>query len=200
MDFIIPASLLRFTFIYLVQNIKKQFVDESITTKGGICLINHLARAVPNLFTIGNLLSGVFSITFNMNGYFRTAAMFIFLSAIFDLFDGRLARRLKVNSEFGVELDSLADIVSLGVAPALLFYCLEAPSFLTTIAFMLFPTMGALRLAKFNVKPTRGYFMGLPITAAGLLMACLGVFQYSNSLITILLSILMVSPIRIKKL
>ncbi|PAE34998.1 CDP-diacylglycerol--serine O-phosphatidyltransferase [Bacillus sp. 7884-1] len=163
-------------------------------------MLNHLVKAVPNLFTIGNLLSGVFSITFNMNGYLQMASMFIFLSAIFDFFDGRLARRLKVNSEFGVELDSLADIVSLGVAPALLFYSLEPSSLFTTIAFMLFPTMGALRLAKFNVKPTRGYFMGMPITAAGLLMACMGIFLYSNTFITILLSILMVSPIRIKKI
>ena len=163
-------------------------------------MINNLARAVPNLFTIGNLLSGVFSITFNMNGYLQTAAMFIFLSVIFDFFDGRLARRLKVNSELGVELDSLADIVSLGVAPALLFYSLEPPSFFTTTAFVLFPTMGALRLAKVNGKPTRGYVIGLPITAAGLLMALMGVLLYSNALITLLLSILMVSPIRIKKL
>ncbi|MEH7275500.1 CDP-alcohol phosphatidyltransferase family protein, partial [Neobacillus vireti] len=104
------------------------------------------------------------------------------------------------NSEFGVELDSLADIVSLGVAPALLFYSLEAPTVFTTIAFMLFPTMGALRLAKFNVKPTKGYFMGLPITAAGLVMAAMGIFLYSNAFVTFLLSILMVTPVRIKKL
>ncbi|SDN74948.1 CDP-diacylglycerol--serine O-phosphatidyltransferase [Bacillus sp. OK048] len=163
-------------------------------------MINHMVKVLPNFFTIGNLLAGVFSITFNMNGYMQMASMFIFLSVIFDLFDGRLARKLKVNSEFGVELDSLADIVSLGVAPALLFYSLEPPSLLTTFAFMLFPTTGALRLAKFNVKPTRGFYMGLPITAAGLIMACMTIFLYSNALITILLSILMVSPIRIKKL
>lgn len=183
-----------------MQNIEEQLVNGNLRIKRGIRLINHLVRSVPNLFTIGNLLSGVFSITFNMNGYLQTAAMFIFLSAIFDFFDGRLARRLKVNSEFGVELDSLADIVSLGVAPALLFYSLEPPSIFKTIAFVLFPTMGALRLARFNVKPTRGYFMGLPITAAGLLMAGMGVFLYSNALITFALSILMVSPVRIKKL
>lgn len=173
---------------------------KGLVKKGGICLINHVVKAVPNLFTIGNLLSGVFSITFNMNGYLQQAAMFIFLSVIFDFFDGRLARRLKVNSELGVELDSLADIVSLGVAPALLFYSIEPSSLITTFAFMLYPTMGALRLAKFNVKPTRGVFIGLPITAAGLIIACMAIFLYSNALIMILLSILMVSPIKIKKL
>ncbi len=167
--------------------------------KEGKSLNGQLIKAVPNLFTIGNLLSGVFSITFNMNGYLQMAAFFIFLSAVFDFFDGRIARRLKVNSEFGVELDSLADIVSLGVAPAILFYSLEPSSPFTTLAFMLFPTMGALRLAKFNVKPTVGYFIGLPITAAGLSMALMGIFLYSNTIVTLILSFLMVSPIRIKK-
>lgn len=135
-----------------------------------------------------------------MNGYLRMASMFIFLSAILDFFDGRIARRLKVNSEFGVELDSLADIVSFGVAPAILFYSLATPSPFTTIAFMLFPTMGALRLAKFNIKPTIGHFIGLPIPAAGISMATMGMFFYSNSIITIILGLLMVSPIRVKKL
>ncbi|MEH7505363.1 CDP-diacylglycerol--serine O-phosphatidyltransferase [Neobacillus drentensis] len=163
-------------------------------------MFNHIVKAVPNLFTIGNLVCGVLSITFNMSGFLEVASIFIFFSAIFDLFDGRIARKLKVNSEFGVELDSLADIVSFGVAPALLFHSIAAPSFLTSLAFILFPTMGALRLAKFNVKPTIGYFKGLPIPAAGLPLAGMGLFLYSNAWITIILALLMVSPIRIKKL
>jgi CDP-diacylglycerol---serine O-phosphatidyltransferase len=166
----------------------------------GVALLSHLRKAVPNLFTIGNLLSGVFSITFNMSGFFQLSALFIFLSAILDLFDGRLARKLKVNSEFGVELDSLADIVSFGVAPALLFHTLSSPSFLTSVAFILFPTLGALRLAKFSVKPTIGYFLGIPIPAAGLPLAGMGLFHYSNAFITIILAILMVTPIKVKKL
>lgn len=168
--------------------------------KGGFTLSNHFVKSIPNLFTIGNLLCGIFSITFNMNGYFQMAAMFIFFSAILDLFDGRIARKLKVNSEFGVELDSLADIVSFGVAPALLFHSLATPSILATLAFMLFPTMGALRLAKFSVKPTIGYFLGIPIPAAGLPVAGMGLFLYSNAWITIVLALLMVTPIKVKKL
>jgi CDP-diacylglycerol---serine O-phosphatidyltransferase len=174
-------------------------MNSGIRRIGG-AMFKHMIRVVPNLFTIGNLLSGVFSITSNMNGYIRMASMFIFLSAILDFFDGRIARRLKVNSEFGVELDSLADIVSFGVAPAILFYSLTTQSPFTTIAFMLFPTMGALRLAKFNIKPTIGHFIGLPIPAAGLAMATMGMFYYSNTIITIILGLLMVSPIRVKKL
>lgn len=161
---------------------------------------NLLIRTIPNLFTIGNLLCGVFSITFTMNGYIRIAAIFIFFSAFLDLFDGRVARKLKVNSELGVELDSLADIVSFGVAPVLLFHSLAAPSLLTSLGFILFPTMGALRLAKFSVRPTVGYFMGIPITFAGLTMAGMSLFLYSNRIITLILAILMVTPIKVKKL
>lgn len=135
-----------------------------------------------------------------MSGFLKVASIFIFLSAVLDLLDGRIARKLKVNSEFGVELDSLADIVSFGVAPALLFHSIATPSILTSLAFILFPTMGALRLAKFSVQPTIGYFQGLPIPAAGLPLAGMGLFSYSNAWMTIILALLMVSPIRVKKL
>lgn len=162
--------------------------------------MKQFVKAIPNLLTIGNLLCGVISITFNMRGFLEVASIFIFVSAVFDLLDGKVARKLKVNSEFGVELDSLADIVSFGVAPALLFYSIATPSILTSLAFILFPTMGALRLAKFSVKPTKGYFKGLPIPAAGLPLAGMGFFIYSNAWITLILALLMVSPIRFKKL
>ena len=163
-------------------------------------MFNQIVKAVPNLFTIGNLLCGVLSITCNMSGFVEVASIFIFLSAFLDLFDGRVARKLKVNSEFGVVLDSLADIVSFGVAPALLFHSLAVPSILTSLAFILFPMMGAIRLAKFSVKPTVGYFKGLPIPAAGLPLAGMGFFLYSNAWITLILALLMVSPIKFKKL
>lgn len=156
-------------------------------------------KTVPNWFTMGNLLCGLFSITFNMSGFMRISALFIFLSAFLDLLDGRIARKLKVNSELGVELDSLADVVSFGVAPALIFHSLSAPSFFTSVAFMFYPAMGALRLARFSVKPTVGYFIGIPITAAGLIMAGMGFFLFSNPFITIILAGLMVSPIKVKK-
>ncbi len=166
----------------------------------GDTLFSQVVKSIPNLLTIGNLLCGVLSITFNMSGLIMISSIFIFIAAIFDLFDGRVARKLKVNSEFGVELDSLADIVSFGVAPALLFHSISAPSILTSLAFILFPTMGALRLAKFSAKPTIGYFKGLPIPAAGLPLAGMGMFFYSNAWITLILAFLMVSPIRFKKL
>ncbi|MEH7347653.1 CDP-diacylglycerol--serine O-phosphatidyltransferase [Gottfriedia acidiceleris] len=163
-------------------------------------MFSQVVKSIPNLLTIGNLLCGVLSITFNMSGLIMISSIFIFIAAFFDLLDGRVARKLKVNSEFGVELDSLADIVSFGVAPALLFHAISAPSILTSLAFILFPTMGALRLAKFSAKPTIGYFKGLPIPAAGLPLAGMGMFFYSNAWITLILAFLMVSPIRFKKL
>nr|WP_074433080.1 CDP-diacylglycerol--serine O-phosphatidyltransferase [Neobacillus dielmonensis] len=163
-------------------------------------MLTQVAKAVPNFFTMGNLLCGVLSITFNMSGFIEFSSVFIFCSAIFDLLDGRVARGLKVNSELGVQLDSLADIVSFGVAPALIFHTIAAPSLLTSLAFILFPIMGALRLARFNVKPTIGYFSGLPIPAAGLPLAAMGFFSYSNAWITLILALLMVTPIRVKKL
>jgi CDP-diacylglycerol--serine O-phosphatidyltransferase len=163
-------------------------------------VLSHLIRSIPNLFSLGNLLSGVFSITFAMNGYFRMASLLIFLSAFLDSFDGKIARKLKVNTRVGVELDSLADIVSFGVAPALLLYTMSEPSWVTSLAFILYPTMGALRLARFNANPTVGYYIGIPITLAGLIMALLGLFMYSNPFIAILLALLMVSPFRIKKI
>ncbi|HHW36230.1 MAG TPA: CDP-diacylglycerol--serine O-phosphatidyltransferase [Bacillales bacterium] len=163
-------------------------------------MFSYVAKAIPNLFTMGNLLCGVLSITYNMSGFLEVASILIFLSAIFDLLDGRIARGLKVNSELGVQLDSLADIVSFGVAPALVFHTIAVPSILTSLAFILFPIMGALRLAKFNVNPTIGYFQGLPIPAAGLTLATMGFFSYSNAWITLVLAALMVTPIRVKKL
>ncbi|RXT14941.1 CDP-diacylglycerol--serine O-phosphatidyltransferase [Ammoniphilus sp. CFH 90114] len=163
-------------------------------------MLSYIVRSIPNLFSLGNLLCGVFSITFSMNGYHRTASLLIFLAAFLDVFDGRIARKLKVNNQIGVELDSLADIVSFGVAPALLFHTLASPSWVNPIAFVLYPTMGALRLARFNANPTVGYYMGIPITLAGLIMSLMGVFLYTNPYIAILLAILMVSPIRVKKL
>lgn len=163
-------------------------------------MYKRIIQTVPNIFTLSNLLSGVFSITLNMSGYIQLSALCIFLAAFLDLFDGRIARRLKVDSQIGVELDSLADVVSFGVAPALIFHTLSPPSFLTSLAFILYPTMGALRLARFNAKPTIGFFLGIPITLAGLLMATMGFFEFSNPFITILLSLLMVSNLRLKKL
>ncbi len=162
--------------------------------------MSSIRRSIPNAFTLGNLVCGIFSITFAMNEFFTTAAILILLAAACDVFDGKIARMLKVDSPMGVELDSLADIVSFGVAPAILVHSMHHPSVFLTLAFVSFPIAGAWRLGRFNIKPTVGYYMGVPITLAGLLVAVLALFSFSSPVFLLILAILMVSPIRIPKL
>lgn len=134
---------------------------------------------IPNFITLMNLLSGLFSLYLGMQGNLKLAAFMVFAAAIFDFFDGMLARALNAKSEIGGQLDSLADIVSFGVAPAfLLFHTfrlqevgIDEASFLPFISFMV-PLFSAWRLAKFNVDEEQStYFKGLPTPATGILLA-----------------------------
>jgi CDP-diacylglycerol--serine O-phosphatidyltransferase len=131
---------------------------------------------IPNLFTSGNLFCGVFAIISVFNGHFNTAATAILIATVFDLLDGKLARLTNTTSRFGVEYDSLSDLVSFGVAPALLAYSWGLRSYgrLGWVAVFLFIVCGALRLARFNVQvsgPESKGFIGLPIPAAATLVA-----------------------------
>jgi len=130
----------------------------------------------PNLFTTGNLFCGFYSIICSLKGNFLAAAYLILAAGIFDLVDGRVARLVKGVSEFGKEYDSLADLVSFGVAPALLTYLCNlifVPRIGWLAAFLLV-ACGALRLARFNViqssKDPR-FFVGLPIPIAAATIA-----------------------------
>jgi CDP-diacylglycerol---serine O-phosphatidyltransferase len=132
---------------------------------------------LPNLITTGNLFFGFFSIIKSMNGHFGWAAAAIFLAAIFDILDGRVARLTKGTSEFGVQYDSLCDCVSFGVAPAFLMYqygLLELGR-IGWVACFMFMACGALRLARFNVLSSigkaSGDFTGLPIPMAAITVA-----------------------------
>ncbi len=128
---------------------------------------------IPSLFTMGNIACGFFSILCSVNGNFSKAGWLIFIAMILDGFDGRVARLLKAESAFGVEMDSLADLISFCTAPAFLIYFFalkEIPVWGQVIAFM-FVLFGAIRLAKFNVlanegKGSKKYFSGLPTPAA----------------------------------
>lgn len=130
---------------------------------------------LPHVFTLLNLAFGVFSIVMAAMGNFKQAALLVGGSLLADGVDGRVARLVKADGEFGRELDSLADVVAFGTAPAFLVY--QADLFhlgawgLAICA--LFPICGALRLARFNIIKTSGYFIGLPITAGGTLVASL---------------------------
>lgn len=130
---------------------------------------------IPNALTALNLVLGVCAIISTFNGEFHRAALFVVAAMISDGLDGRVARYLKVSSEFGKELDSLCDLVSFGVAPAILAYAFLLKDFgiIGYIVAAFFATCGALRLARFNVNTgtVKGYFMGLPIPAAGCVVA-----------------------------
>lgn len=130
---------------------------------------------IPNALTALNLVLGMCAIISTFHGEFYQAALFIVAAMISDGLDGRVARYLNVSSEFGKELDSLCDLVSFGVAPAILSYAFLLKDFgiIGYLVAAFFATCGALRLARFNVNTTtvKGYFMGLPIPAAGCVVA-----------------------------
>lgn len=133
---------------------------------------------LPNLFTTGNLFFGFFSIVKGLQQDFAWAASAILLAAIFDVLDGRIARLTKGTSEFGVQYDSLCDLVSFGLAPAFLMYQYGLHEFgrIGWIVCFLFLACGALRLARFNVQSSvgkaSGDFTGLPIPMAAGGVAC----------------------------
>ena len=170
-----------------------------------------LIYILPNLFTAASIFFGVISIISTLNGNFTKAIIFIFLSLIFDGLDGRVARLTNTTSKFGVEFDSLADIIAFGVAPAFLFYIVIGSEFgrvgsLLTAIYIIF---GAIRLARFNVT-TGTYdpsvFIGLPIpTAAIWLAVSIGVYLEYSFFVNLkflylicigIISILMVSNVR----
>jgi len=126
---------------------------------------------IPSLFTTGNLICGFFSLVSTFNGDYFQASLFIILANVLDGLDGLVARMTKTTSQFGVELDSLADLVSFGVAPAVLvFYWALVPWHTWGwLAACLYVVCGALRLARFNVQiknVEKSHFVGLPIPAA----------------------------------
>lgn len=134
-----------------------------------------MKKIIPNALTAVNLVLGVLAMIAAIHGAMYTASWLIVAAMIVDGADGRVARYFDASSEFGKELDSLCDLVSFGVAPAILAYLVALQEFgmLGMVAAALFATCGALRLARFNVNTStvKGYFMGLPIPAAGCVVA-----------------------------
>ncbi|MDI7260974.1 MAG: CDP-diacylglycerol--serine O-phosphatidyltransferase [Thermodesulfobacteriota bacterium] len=131
---------------------------------------------LPNLFTTGNLFCGFWAIISVFQEKFFYAAAAILLATVFDVLDGKVARLSGATSKFGVQYDSLADLVSFGVAPALLAFswALRPYGRFGWLAAFLFVVCGALRLARFNVQSSSGevkHFKGLPIPAAASMIA-----------------------------
>lgn len=172
--------------------------------------------AVPNIFTFGNLACGLMSIMMTLQSSgdnptsFRLACFLIIAAGIMDRYDGRVARYLNVSSEIGKELDSLADLVSFGVAPSILIFTMYDFSkfgFIGYLLFLIFPLAGAYRLARYNCTTFDGVFTGIPITIAGMLVAIFSLFTITRTanvalviVMLVILSYLMVSKLKIKKL
>jgi len=136
------------------------------------------AQAAPSLFTLGNLACGFFSILSAAHGNYGKAGWLILFAALFDMVDGRVARMLGTESNFGIEMDSLADAVSFCTAPAMLMYFMvlqQYPVWGAPVA-CIYTCFGILRLAKFNTMALAGesskkYFSGLPVPAPAAILA-----------------------------
>jgi CDP-diacylglycerol---serine O-phosphatidyltransferase len=142
-----------------------------------------IKQYIPNALTTMNLLSGLVSLTLTFEGNYPYAALFIFIAAVFDFLDGNAARILKAYSELGKQLDSLADMVSFGVAPGIMMFQLLTAHcngscnalermHITPYLAMLIPVCSALRLAKFNIDLRQEVnFIGMPTPAIAIFFA-----------------------------
>lgn len=168
---------------------------------------------IPNVFTFINLSCGILSILSTFDKNYLWAGIFIIIAGLVDRYDGRIARYLQVSSDLGKELDSLADLVSFGVAPSILVYLLFnlkdfGPAGILGIAVLLiFPICGAYRLARYNATDFDGTFTGVPITVTGSFLGLFVMFVHKTDIsiyvpIALMLigSYLMVSTFKLKKL
>ena len=164
---------------------------------------------LPSLFTVGNIFAGFFAVISTLHGNYGHAAIAIGIAVVLDGMDGRIARLMGASSDFGVQLDSLADVISFGIAPAVLIYAwgLEGLGNFARLAAFVFLICGAMRLARFNLQVGElKHFAGLPIPAgAGFLAATVhlfkeppesALFRFALVGVTYLLALLMISTLR----
>ena len=168
-----------------------------------------------DIFTLFNVALGLVSIVFSIKNNFSYAAFVLLIAVVFDYLDGKIAKSLQQQNVFGKELDSLADTVSFGVAPAIFGFSLmqfasnvnQLQVTFGIIAFTVFLFCGILRLARYNIMDLKGSFQGMPITLNGIIIPLAYLFRNFLHLqiiffpyIYLVLGILMVSSFRIKKL
>ncbi|MDA2927409.1 CDP-diacylglycerol--serine O-phosphatidyltransferase [Acidobacteria bacterium AH-259-G07] len=164
---------------------------------------------LPSVFTVGTIFAGFYAVISTLNGHYESAAVAIGIAVVLDGLDGRVARLANATSDFGLQLDSLADVISFGIAPAILIYSWGLGEFgkFARFSTFVFLICGAMRLARFNVQlKDLKHFAGLPIPAgAGFVAATVHLFgEPPDSLffkfylvgITYLISFLMLSTIR----
>jgi CDP-diacylglycerol--serine O-phosphatidyltransferase len=172
---------------------------------------NQLAYLLPNFFTAASIFAGIYSMISAVEGNFVMAAWMVLLSLIFDGLDGRVARLTNTCSRFGVEFDSLADIVAFGAAPAMLLYLYAGHDFgrFGIMASALFVIFGGIRLARFNVMSGQSepsVFIGVPIPTAAVFISVLVLLYQKYSVLAdyklfilisaLVIAVLMVSNIR----
>ena len=168
---------------------------------------------LPNLFTTSALFAGFYGIVAAINGRFEAAAMAILVAMVFDGMDGRIARMTNTQSDFGAQYDSLADMVSFGVAPALVMYewALHSLGKVGFVTAFMYAAGAALRLARFNTQvgvADKRYFQGLPSPSAAALVGALvwfgdyigaresGLMMAAAMFVTVATALLMVSNMR----
>ncbi|MCL2768151.1 MAG: CDP-diacylglycerol--serine O-phosphatidyltransferase [Synergistaceae bacterium] len=160
-------------------------------------------QILPNLITSGNTACGMTSLILTLHGNYTAAGWVLFLAVCFDFMDGFVARWVGGGTQFGLEFDSLSDVVSFCAAPSFLFYCvyMQSMGIMSIIVSCLFLLCGALRLARYNIVHVSGYFQGMPVPAGGLFLVSFVVAgvtlnQYIAAFLALLMSAIMVSSIR----
>jgi len=155
-----------------------------------------------DIFTLANVIFGLTAIFFAINKNYIPMIVSMFLAVIADYIDGKLAKKLKQENTFGKELDSLADTISFGVAPAIFgFTLIQTP--LAIVAFTIFLFCGILRLARYNIMNIQNGYAGMPITLNGIIIPALFLFKMPIDFypyVYIILGILMISSIRFIKI
>lgn len=158
---------------------------------------------IPNLFTFLNLTLGILAIIAIFYDQYGTSAWLIIFAGFLDRMDGQLARILNAESDFGKELDSLCDLISFGVAPAILMWHLNlmGTGAIGIIITLIFALCGAFRLARYNIVEFDGVYMGVPITICGGLVALMSLYstRYATSLPFVLITMLLLSYAMVSK-
>jgi len=169
-------------------------------------IVLFLKKQGANILKFMNMILGLVSIVLSINGDFKLSCLFIIIAALTDRFDGMFARKFNTTSALGKYLDSNSDLISFGVAPGLLIYLSILNKFevFGIIISFLFIIGGAFRLARYNAAEFTGYYVGVPITIAGaILAASVLAIPYISAIVfiflTLILSYLMVSNHSIKK-
>jgi len=167
---------------------------------------------LPSLFTMGNMFCGYACVVYAMRGEYETAAPFIGFAIVLDMLDGRIARLTNAESAFGLEFDSLADVISFGIAPAILSFAwgLAPLGRLGWAAGFMFVACAAMRLARFNIQSggDKRYFVGMPSPTAAAIPAATvyaypwGLYDYREALLALAMVLvpaaLMVSTVRFR--